>query len=183
MVDGGGGASDLLVIFGITGDLARKMTFRALYRLERHQLLDCPILGVASDDMSVGQLVKWARESIGRTEKIDDAVFDRLAGRLSYLHGDVTDSQLYDSLAELIGSACRPLYYLEMPPALFAPIVENLANVRLLERARVAVEKPFGHDLASALELTPGCERCWAKTKSCVWTTFWASSPSSSWST
>lgn len=153
MVDGGGGASDLLVIFGITGDLARKMTFRALYRLERHQLLDCPILGVASDDMSVGQLVKWARESIGRTEKIDDAVFDRLAGRLSYLHGDVTDSQLYDSLAELIGSACRPLYYLEMPPALFAPIVENLANVRLLERARVAVEKPFGHDLASALEL------------------------------
>lgn len=86
MVDGGGGASDLLVIFGITGDLARKMTFRALYRLERHQLLDCPILGVASDDMSVGQLVKWARESIGRTEKIDDAVFDRLAGRLSYLH-------------------------------------------------------------------------------------------------
>lgn len=125
MVDGGGGASDLLVIFGITGDLARKMTFRALYRLERHQLLDCPILGVASDDMSVGQLVKWARESIGRTEKIDDAVFDRLAGRLSYLHGDVTDSQLYDSLAELISSACRPLYYLEMPPALFAPIVEK----------------------------------------------------------
>lgn len=57
------------MIFGITGDLARKMTFRALYRLERHQLLDCPILGVASDDMSVGQLVKWARESIGRTEK------------------------------------------------------------------------------------------------------------------
>lgn len=183
MVDGGGGASDLLVIFGITGDLARKMTFRALYRLERHQLLDCPILGVASDDMSVGQLVKWARESIGRTEKIDDAVFDRLAGRLSYLHGDVTDSQLYDSLAELIGSACRPLYYLEMPPALFAPIVENLANVRLLERARVAVESRSATTWPPRSNSTPGCERCWAKTKSCVWTTFWASSPSSSWST
>jgi glucose-6-phosphate 1-dehydrogenase len=142
------------VIFGITGDLARKMTFRSLYRLESRDLLDCPILGVASDDMSVEKVVERAREAIGESgEKIDDAVFDRLAGRLDYLHGDVTDSALYDELAELIGSDYRPLYYLEMPPALFAPIVENLAKVGLLERARVAVEKPFGHDLASAREL------------------------------
>jgi glucose-6-phosphate 1-dehydrogenase len=150
----GGSSSNLLVIFGITGDLARKMTFRSLYRLESRDLLDCPILGVASDDMSVEKVVERAREAIGESgEKIDDAVFDRLAGRLDYLHGDVTDSALYDELAELIGSDYRPLYYLEMPPALFAPIVENLAKVGLLERARVAVEKPFGHDLASAREL------------------------------
>ncbi|OMC47097.1 glucose-6-phosphate dehydrogenase [Mycobacterium sp. IS-1264] len=154
MADDGGGSSNLLVIFGITGDLARKMTFRALYRLEARKLLDCPILGVASDDMSVEKLVERARESIGDTgEKIDDAVFDRLAGRLDYLHGDVTDSALYSRLADMIGSDYRPLYYLEMPPSLFAPIVENLAKVGLLERARVAVEKPFGHDLASAREL------------------------------
>lgn len=154
MADDGGGSSNLLVIFGITGDLARKMTFRALYRLEARKLLDCPILGVASDDMSVEKLVERARESIGDTgEKIDDAVFDRLAGRLDYLHGDVTDSALYSGLADMIGSDYRPLYYLEMPPSLFAPIVENLAKVGLLERARVAVEKPFGHDLASAREL------------------------------
>ncbi len=157
MADGascGGSSSNLLVIFGITGDLARKMTFRALYRLESRELLDCPILGVASDDMSVEQVVERARKAIGESgEKIDDAVFDRLAGRLDYLHGDVTDSALYDQLAELIGSDYRPLYYLEMPPALFAPIVENLAKVELLERARVAVEKPFGHDLASARDL------------------------------
>ncbi|OMC54985.1 glucose-6-phosphate dehydrogenase [Mycobacterium sp. IS-2888] len=154
MADDGGGSSNLLVIFGITGDLARKMTFRALYRLEARKLLDCPILGVASDDMSVEKLVERARESIGDTgEKIDDAVFDRLAGRLDYLHGDVTDSALYSRLADMIGSDYRPLYYLEMPPSLFAPIVENLAKVDLLERARVAVEKPFGHDLASAREL------------------------------
>ncbi len=157
MADGastGGSSSNLLVIFGITGDLARKMTFRALYRLEARDLLDCPILGVSSDDISVEKLVERAREAIGESgEKIVDAVFDRLAGRLDYLHGDVTDSALYDQLAELIGSDYRPLYYLEMPPALFAPIVENLAKVGLLERARVAVEKPFGHDLASAREL------------------------------
>jgi len=154
LADDGGGSSNLLVIFGITGDLARKMTFRALYRLEARKLLDCPILGVSSDDMSVEKLVERARKAIGDSgEKIDDAVFDRLAGRLDYLHGDVTDSELYDSLAELIGSDYRPLFYLEMPPALFAPIAENLAKVGLLQRARVAIEKPFGHDLESACEL------------------------------
>ncbi|AKN16384.1 glucose-6-phosphate 1-dehydrogenase [Mycobacterium haemophilum DSM 44634] len=154
MADDGGSSADLLVIFGITGDLARKMTFRALYRLESRGLLDCPVLGVASDDMSIEQLVERAREAISESgETFDDAVFDRLAARLDYLYGDVTDSQLYDSLAELIGSDYRPLYYLEMPPALFAPIVENLGKVGLLRRARVAVEKPFGHDLGSAREL------------------------------
>ena len=154
MADDGGSSSNLLVIFGITGDLARKMTFRALYRLESRNLLDCPILGVASDDMSVEKLVDRAREAIGDSgEKIDDEVFDRLAGRLDYLHGDVTDTGLYDQLAKRIGSDYRPLYYLEMPPSLFAPIVENLGKAGLLERARVAVEKPFGHDLDSAREL------------------------------
>jgi glucose-6-phosphate 1-dehydrogenase len=154
LADDGGGSSNLLVIFGVTGDLARKMTFRALYRLEARDLLDCPILGVASDEMTVEKLIERAREAINDSgEKIDDKVFDRLAGRMDYLHGDVTDSRLYDSLADLIGSDHRPLYYLEMPPALFAPIVENLAKAGLLQRARVAVEKPFGHDLESACEL------------------------------
>jgi glucose-6-phosphate 1-dehydrogenase len=154
LADDGGSSSNLLVIFGITGDLARKMTFRALYRLESRDLLGCPILGVASDDMPIEKLVDRARVAISESgEKIDDEVFDRLAGRLDYLHGDVTDTGLYDSLAELIESDHRPLYYLEMPPALFAPIVENLENIGVLERARVAVEKPFGHDLDSAREL------------------------------
>ncbi|MBV8862924.1 MAG: glucose-6-phosphate dehydrogenase [Mycobacterium sp.] len=146
-------ASDLLVIFGITGDLARKMTFRALYRLERRELLQCPVLGVASDDITIEELVNRARKAIAAAgEKLDDKVFDRLAGRLSYLSGDVSDSALYDSLAERIGSK-RCLYYLEMPPSLFAPIVENLGKAGLLEESRVALEKPFGHDLASAQEL------------------------------
>jgi glucose-6-phosphate 1-dehydrogenase len=154
LADDGASSSNLLVIFGITGDLARKMTFRALYRLEGRDLLDCPILGVASDDMPIEKLLDRARVAISESgEKIDDKVFDRLADRLDYVHGDVTDTGLYDSLSDLIGSDHRPLYYLEMPPSLFAPIVENLGNVGLLERARVAVEKPFGHDLDSAREL------------------------------
>lgn len=154
MTESAGSHSDLLVIFGITGDLARKMTFRALYRLERRKLLQCPIVGVASDDIAVEELVKRARDAIKQAgEEIDDKVFDRLADRLSYLSGDVTDDALYNTLAERIGSKRNCLYYLEMPPSLFAPIVENLGKAGLLERSRVAVEKPFGHDFASAREL------------------------------
>src|SRR6185437_12252461 len=119
--------ADLLVIFGITGDLARKMTFRALYRLERRDMLSHPVVGVASDDITIEQLQDRARDAIKASgEAFDDAVFARLADRLSYLHGDVTDAGLYKQLAEKIPSNCHPLYYLEMPPALFAPIVENL---------------------------------------------------------
>nr|WP_036456603.1 glucose-6-phosphate dehydrogenase [Mycobacterium sp. TKK-01-0059] len=154
MAEGDSDPSDLLVIFGITGDLARKMTFRALYRLERRGELKHPIVGVASDDLTVEQLRERARDAIKKSgEKFDEAVFGRLAGRLSYLHGDVTDADLYKQLAEKIRPASRPLYYLEMPPSLFAPIIENLAKADLLERARVAIEKPFGHDLASARDL------------------------------
>jgi len=153
LAESGDRGSDLLVIFGITGDLARKMTFRALYRLERRELLPCPVLGVASDDITKEDLIKRAHKAITDSgEELDDKVFDRLANRLSYLHGDVTDSALYDALAKQIGKRdC--LYYLEMPPSLFAPIVENLGKAGLLERSRVAVEKPFGHDLKSACEL------------------------------
>ena len=154
MAESGDRGSDLLVIFGITGDLARKMTFRALYRLERRKLLQCPVLGVASDDIAKEELVNRARKAIvDAGEELDETVFDRLAQRLSYLRGDVTDAGLYESLAERIGSKRDCLYYLEMPPSLFAPIVENLGKAGLLERARVAVEKPFGHDLKSACEL------------------------------
>ena len=154
MAESGESASDLLVIFGITGDLARKMTFQALYRMERRGVLQCPIVGVASDDISVEELVKRARKAIeGAGEKVDDKVFGRFAARLSYLHGDVTDSALYDALKKQIGSKRHCLFYLEMPPSLFAPIVERLAKAELLNGSRVAVEKPFGHDLESALEL------------------------------
>jgi glucose-6-phosphate 1-dehydrogenase len=154
VAESGDRGADLLVIFGITGDLARKMTFRALYRLERRKVLQGPILGVASADITKEELVNRAREAIADSgEDLDDKVFDRLADRLSYQHGDVTDAKLYDALAERIGPNRSALYYLEMPPSLFGPIVENLGKVGLLQGSRVALEKPFGHDLASAREL------------------------------
>src|SRR5436305_13140175 len=88
-----GKRADRLVIFGITGDLAKVMTFRSLYRLEQRGLLDCPILGVAFDDWTLDQLVERARESIvGTGEQLDEAIFRRLAARLSYVSGDFGDA-------------------------------------------------------------------------------------------
>jgi len=146
--------ADVFVAFGITGDLAKVMTFRSLYRLEKRGLLDCPILGVAVDDWSLDQLKQRARDSIiGAGEELDEQVFERLADRLSYLAGDFSDASTYEAVAQAIGSASNPVFYLEIPPFLFGTVVKGLADAGLTENARVVVEKPFGHDLASAREL------------------------------
>ena len=154
-------AEVLLVIFGITGDLARRMTFRALYRLERRGLLDCPVIGVASDDSTTEQLIKHAREAVlDSGQDLDDAVFDRLARRISYLsRGRQRRRALPQPRHRDRSTGSGPVYYLEVPPSLFAPIVEQLGAVKLLRDGRVAVEKPFGHDLASARELNAGLHR------------------------
>jgi glucose-6-phosphate 1-dehydrogenase len=146
--------ADVFVAFGITGDLAKVMTFRSLYRLEKRGLLDCPILGVAVDDWSVDQLKQRARESIvGTGEKLDEKVFERLADRLAYVSGDFGDAATYESVAEAIDGAEHPVFYLEIPPFLFGRVVKGLSEAGLTKNARVVVEKPFGHDLASAREL------------------------------
>lgn len=143
------------MVFGITGDLARKMTFPALYRLEARGALNCPIVGVASTPHSTEELASRARRAIVESgQRVDDAVFGRLARRLTYLAGDVTEPELYKALAIQLSAARRPLYYLEMPPFLFAAIVDRLDAAGLIGDGRVAVEKPFGHDLASAQELS-----------------------------
>jgi glucose-6-phosphate 1-dehydrogenase len=146
--------TDVLVVFGITGDLAKVMTFHSLYRLEQRGLLDCPIVGVAVDDWSVDQLKERARESIeGTGEKLDEKVFDRLAKRLSYVSGDFDDDATYERVAEAIDGKQVPVFYLEIPPFLFGRVVKGLHDAGLTKTARVVVEKPFGHDLASAREL------------------------------
>jgi glucose-6-phosphate 1-dehydrogenase len=146
--------ADVLVIFGITGDLAKVMTFRSLYRLERRGLLNCPVVGVAVGDWSVEQLRKHARESIeGTGEKLDPAVFERFAARLSYVSGDFNDADTYERVKTAIGGARAPVFYLEIPPSLFGPVIKRLAEAQLTKNARVVVEKPFGHDLASARAL------------------------------
>src|SRR5215471_6134232 len=150
----GQGKGDVLVVFGITGDLAKVMTFRSLYRLESRGLLDCPIVGVAVDDWSVDDLKERARTSIeGTGEKIEEKVFDRFAERLSYVSGDFTDSATYERVGAAIEGATTPVFYLEIPPFLFGPVVKELHDAGLTSGARIVVEKPFGHDLESAREL------------------------------
>jgi glucose-6-phosphate 1-dehydrogenase len=146
--------ADVFVIFGITGDLAKVMTFRSLYRLERRGLLDCPIVGVAVDDWTVDQLRERARESIvGTGESLDPKIFDRLAARFSYVDGDFGEASTYARVAEAIKGFEQPVFYLEIPPFLFGRTVGGLAEAGLTANARVVVEKPFGHDQASARAL------------------------------
>jgi glucose-6-phosphate 1-dehydrogenase len=150
-----GSRADALIVFGITGDLAKKMTLRSLYRLERRGLLDCPIIGVAVDEWTVDKLRDHAREAIEATgEPLDEKVFDRFAARLSYVSGAFEQAATFERLAKAMGEVKSPVYYLEIPPFLFATVVAGLAKAKLLpSSARVVVEKPFGHDLASARAL------------------------------
>jgi glucose-6-phosphate 1-dehydrogenase len=153
-------AADVLTIFGISGDLARKMTFRALYRLEAGGKLKTPIVGVAIDDWDDERLRDRAREAIATTiEDPDEDVFGRLAKRLSYIQGDYADAATFAKVGEAIAGKRRPVFYLEIPPSLFATVVHGLADAGLTEGARVVIEKPFGHDLESARALnTELCE-------------------------
>src|SRR5262245_22046213 len=146
--------ADVLVVFGITGDLAKVMTFRSLYRLEQRGLLPCPIVGVAVDDWTVDQLVQRARDSIvGTGEELDESVFDRFAERLSYVQGDFADDAAYERVAAAVGDAESPVFYLEIPPFLFGRVVKGLHDAGLTTNARIVVEKPFGHDGDSARAL------------------------------
>jgi len=146
--------ADVFVIFGITGDLAKVMTFNSLYRLEQRGLLTCPIVGVAVSDWSADDLRSHAREAIENCgTQIDDEVFDRLAARMSYVSGDFGEADTYERVAKAIGEAGCPVFYLEIPPFLFGRVIKGLTDAGLTKTGRVVVEKPFGHDLASAREL------------------------------
>ena len=147
-------AADVLVVFGISGDLAKVMTFHSLYRLEHRGLLDCPIVGVAADDWSADELRTHARACIeGCGETIDEDVYKRFAQRLSYVSGDFADDATYARVGTAIGDAQSPVFYLEIPPFLFGRVIKGLAEAGTTKNARVVVEKPFGHDLASARAL------------------------------
>ena len=116
--------ADALVVFGITGDLAKKMTLRSLYRLERRDLLGLPVTGVAVEDWTVERLRDHARESIIATgEQLDEDVFARFAARLGYVSGDFNDPGTYDRVARALGDAKDPVFYLEVPPSLFGTVI------------------------------------------------------------
>ena len=148
-------AADHFVIFGITGDLAKVMTFNSLYRLEARGLLDCSIVGVAFDDWSDKDLREHARKAIETSsgQKPNPKIFNRLAKRFSYVQGDFAEADTYMRLAAHIKGARRPVFYLEIPPSLFGMTIKGLHEAGLTKQARVVVEKPFGHDLASARAL------------------------------
>ncbi|MGB7983324.1 MAG: glucose-6-phosphate dehydrogenase [Candidatus Nanopelagicales bacterium] len=146
--------SDSLVIFGITGDLSRRMTLPALYQLERRELLRVPVVGVGRSAWTDADLHARLGEALADQQiPADPVVVERLGSRLRYLRGDTADEATYAALADVLDGSTRPLFYLEIPPGLFGRVTDGLHGAGLLEEGRVAFEKPFGHDLASACAL------------------------------
>ena len=146
--------SDALVLFGVTGDLAHKMIFPALYAMVEQGVLTVPIVGVASTPWTVKQLRERAVESITASGTVAKrATLRRLLALLRYVPGDYTDASTFEALKGALGPAQRPAYYLAIPPSLFETVIQGLGAAGLSDKARVVVEKPFGRDLASARRL------------------------------
>jgi glucose-6-phosphate 1-dehydrogenase len=145
--------SDALVFFGATGDLAYKKIFPSLQALAASGRLDMPVIGVAKSGWNLEQLKQRAKESIEHSGSFDAAAFAKLAGVLKYIDGDYADPTTFNQLRLELGGAKHPLHYLAIPPALFPKVVEQLKSSACSNGARVVVEKPFGHDLASARKL------------------------------
>jgi glucose-6-phosphate 1-dehydrogenase len=150
-----GVASDALVFFGASGDLAHKQIFPALYAMTKRSVLNVPVVGVAHSDWDLEQLRNRARDSIEHAPGgIDDRrAFNQLMSRLQYVDGDYKDVGTFTKVAVALGKASDPAHYLAIPPALFADVIQQLGAAGLAKGARVIVEKPFGHDLASAQRL------------------------------
>jgi len=147
--------SDALVVFGVSGDLAYKKIFPALYAMCRDGELNVPVIGVASSAWSIEQLRARARESIERDAAAvsDPCVLERLLALLRYVSGDYNNPATFAAIKQALGEARRPAHYLAIPPALFPTVIRGLGATGLAAQARVIVEKPFGRDLASAREL------------------------------
>ncbi len=146
--------SDALVLFGVTGDLAHKMIFPALYAMVKRGVLDVPVVGVASSPWSLAQLRQRAADGIRKAGRVDDAnALRRLLSLLRYVEGDYNSPATFTALGQALGDARRPAHYLAIPPSLFATVIKGLNAAGLAEHARVIVEKPFGRDLASARQL------------------------------
>src|SRR5213594_2596000 len=145
--------SDALVFFGATGDLAYKKIFPALQAMLKRGHLDVPVIGVAKAGWNLEHLRARAHDSLEKHGRVDAAAFDKLSGLLRYVDGDYTDPATFQAIRKELKGAQRPAHYLAIPPLLFGTVVEQLAKSGCAQSARVIVEKPFGHDLASAQEL------------------------------
>ncbi|MBD8874640.1 glucose-6-phosphate dehydrogenase [Rhodanobacter sp. DHB23] len=151
-------ASDALVFFGATGDLAYKQIFPALLAMVARDGLDLPIIGVAHAGWSLEQLRQRARDSVAAAAQkdggsVDEAAFAKLSGLLKYIDGDYQDAATFTRLKQALGDARAPLHYLAIPPSLFGTVANSLKAAGCAENARVVVEKPFGRDLPTARAL------------------------------
>src|SRR5580692_7826605 len=146
-------ASDALVFFGATGDLAHKMIFPALQAMVKRGNLNVPVIGVAKSGWTLDQLKARARDSIEKHGGVDEEAFAKLMGLLRYVDGDYADPATFAALRTALGGSQHPAHYLAIPPLLFETVVEQLATSACGTGARVILEKPFGEDLASAQEL------------------------------
>jgi glucose-6-phosphate 1-dehydrogenase len=146
-------ASDALVFFGATGDLAHKKIFPALQAMLKRGHLTVPVIGVAKAGWNLDQLRARAKDGLEKHGGLDPAAFEKLCGLLRYVDGDYKDPATFQAIRKELGSAQRPAHYLAIPPVLFEVVVEQLGQAGCTTGARVVVEKPFGRDLASAQEL------------------------------
>jgi glucose-6-phosphate 1-dehydrogenase len=146
--------SDALVVYGVTGDLAHKMIFPALYAMVKRGNLNVPVIGVAFPKWSLERLQRRVTHSIKQSGGIDNKrAFQHLLSLLKYVSGDYNDSNTFAAIKKALGKARRPAHYLAIPPSLFETVIKGLGASGLAENARVIVEKPFGRDLASARAL------------------------------
>ncbi|MDQ6615470.1 MAG: glucose-6-phosphate dehydrogenase [Actinomycetota bacterium] len=158
--------ADALVLFGATGDLAKKKLFPALYRLSECGRLDIPVIGVAKSDWDDDGLRRYARAAVdAAVHPVDEGVFAAFAARLSLVGGDYAQRATFEQLASCLEGLgrTRPAHYLAIPPGLFPAVVESLDAVGLNRGARVVVEKPFGRDLRSARELNRVLHRAFSE--------------------
>jgi glucose-6-phosphate 1-dehydrogenase len=146
--------SDALVLFGVTGDLAHKMIFPALYAMAKRGVLKSPVIGVALPAWSLERLHKRVTDSIEKSGGVDNKrALKHLLSLMSYVSGDYEDPDTFRAIGKALGSARRPAFYLAIPPVLFGTVIQGLGVAGLAKNARVIVEKPFGRDLASARAL------------------------------
>jgi len=145
--------SDAFVFFGATGDLAYKKIFPALHAMAKRGHLDVPVIGVAKAGWNLEQFRARAKDSLEKHGGLDPAAFGKLSSLLRYVDGDYQAPSTFQALRKELGSASQPAHYLAIPPVMFELVVEQLAKSGCARSARVIVEKPFGHDGASAREL------------------------------
>ncbi|MGD9995291.1 MAG: glucose-6-phosphate dehydrogenase [Ilumatobacteraceae bacterium] len=148
--------ADALVLFGATGDLAKRKLFPALYHMEQHGLLKVPVIGVARSDWTDEAFCQHAHDAI--IAAIPDAAassIEPLMKRLDLIQGDYADPATWIALRDTLDRhhSQHAVFYMAIPPNMFPTVAESLASVGLNERGRIVVEKPFGRDFASAVEL------------------------------